>query len=54
MDAARLNKGDKQAVVRTVAKVEVRKNDPWLSQSFYTGGVDALEPYCIDVTVRRN
>jgi hypothetical protein len=53
MDAAPLNKGDKQAVVRTVTKVEVRKNDPWLSQSFDAVVVDVLEPFCIDVTVRR-
>jgi hypothetical protein len=53
LEAARLNKGDRLAVVRTVTKVEVRKDDPWFSQSPYTGVVDVLEPFCIDVTVER-
>jgi hypothetical protein len=53
LEAARLNRGDRQAVARTVTKAEVRKNDPWSSQSFYTKVVDVLEPYCIDVTVER-
>jgi hypothetical protein len=53
LEAARLKKGDRQAVVRTVTKAEVRRHDPWFMQSGYTGVVDTLEPFCIDVTVRR-
>ena len=50
-DALLLKQGDKWTLVRTVTKVEVRKHDPWFSESPYTGIVDELEPYCIDITI---
>jgi hypothetical protein len=52
-EAERLKNGGKCAVVRTVAEVELTKHDPWSSQSPYTGIVDALEPYCVTITLVR-
>jgi hypothetical protein len=53
LEAAGLRQGSKVTVVRTVSEITVDKNDPWFSGSPYTGIVDALEPYCVRITVAR-
>jgi hypothetical protein len=52
-EASGLRQGSRVTVLRTVSEVTVDKNDPWFSGSPYTGVVDALEPYCVTITVVR-
>ncbi len=53
-DAARLKKGDKITVARTVTEVTLTAHDDrWVSTSSYGDTVDVLEPYCVTVVLVR-
>ena len=53
-EAARLHKGGKQAVTRTVVEATVTKSDgTWVCPSKYSKVLDVLDAYCVTIVVAR-
>jgi hypothetical protein len=53
-EARRVQKGDRQAVTRTVIEASVTKSDgTWVSASKYSQVLDVLDAYCITIVVAR-